>query len=97
MIHLEQHQLIPQARFALTQGIDPTPDRRYPLTDVKVEPLDKGRVDRPAPSRQDLLDSQLGAEHHTVCDPDEAPTPVRLDDLDFLPFVKAKGEVFTSP
>ena len=39
MIHLEQHQLIPQARFALTQGIDPTPDRRYPLTDVKGEPV----------------------------------------------------------
>jgi hypothetical protein len=81
MIHLEQHQLIPQARFALTQGIDPTPDRCYPLTDVKVEPLDKGRVDRPATSRQDLLDSQLGTEHHPVFDPDEAPTPVRLDDL----------------
>jgi hypothetical protein len=76
MIHLEQYQLIPQARFALTQGIAPTPDRRYPLPDVKVEPLDKGRVNRPATSRQDLLDSQLGAEHHTVFDPYDAPTPV---------------------
>jgi len=41
VIRLEQGQLIPQARFSPTQGIDPTPDRRHALTDVEVEPLDK--------------------------------------------------------
>src|SRR5215475_13050603 len=43
--------------------------------------LDAGRVARPATARQDRLARQLGAEPHTVCDPDEAPTPVRRDDL----------------
>jgi hypothetical protein len=45
---LEQGHLIPQARFALTQGIDPAPDRRYALADVKVKPFDKGGIDGPA-------------------------------------------------
>jgi len=39
MIDVKQRQLIPQARFALTKGIDPTPDRRDPLTEVEVEPV----------------------------------------------------------
>src|SRR5215470_16960557 len=38
--------------------------------------LHKGRIDLPTPGSQDLLNGQLGAEHHPVCDPDEAPTPV---------------------
>ena len=38
---LAQGQLIPQARFALAQGVHPTPDRRHPLTDVEVEALAK--------------------------------------------------------
>ena len=81
VIHLEQHQLIPQACFALAEGVHPAPDRRHPLTDVEVEALDKRRVDGPATGRQDLLDGQFGTEHHTVFDPDDAPTPVGLDDL----------------
>src|SRR5205807_2582955 len=44
VIDLEQRQLIPQARFALTQRIDPAPDRRYALPDVQVEPLHKGGI-----------------------------------------------------
>src|SRR5215471_8282510 len=60
VIDLEQRQLIQQAVFALAQDVDPTPDRRHPLTDVEVEPLDKRRVDGPAIGRQDLLDGQLG-------------------------------------
>jgi hypothetical protein len=32
-----------------------------------------------------------------VRDVDATPTPVRLHHLDFLPFVKANEEVFTSP
>jgi hypothetical protein len=51
VIDLEQRQLIPQARFALTEGIDPASDRCDPLADVEVEPLDKRRIDAPAPSR----------------------------------------------
>src|SRR5262249_35442071 len=31
VIDLEQDQLIPQARFALAQGVDPAPDRRHAL------------------------------------------------------------------
>ena len=49
MIDLEQRQLIPQARFALAQCIDPPPDRRYALAEVEVEALDKRRVNGPAP------------------------------------------------
>ena len=36
VIHLEQYQLIPQTRFALTQCGDPASDRRYPLAEVEV-------------------------------------------------------------
>ena len=39
VVRLEQGQLIPQARFALTQGIDPASDRRDALADVEVEPV----------------------------------------------------------
>jgi hypothetical protein len=49
VIDLEQRQLIPQARFALAQCIDPPPDRRYALAEVEVEALDKRRVNGPAP------------------------------------------------
>jgi hypothetical protein len=51
VIHLEQGQLIPQARFALAERIDPASDGRHPLTDVEVEPLHKGGIDRPTPRR----------------------------------------------
>jgi hypothetical protein len=37
VIDLEQGKLIPQARFALTQCVDPASDRRDPLADVEVE------------------------------------------------------------
>jgi hypothetical protein len=39
VIHVEQHQLIPQACFALTQGLDPAPDRRHALPDIEVQPV----------------------------------------------------------
>ena len=44
VIDLEQRQLIPQTRFALTERIDPAPDRRHALADIEVEPL--GRIPR---------------------------------------------------
>jgi hypothetical protein len=94
VIHLEQGQLIPQACFALAERVHSASDCRHPLTDIEVEPLDKGRIHGPATGRQTLLDRQLGPEHHTVRDPHETPAPVRLDDLDFLPFVKAQRERF---
>jgi hypothetical protein len=37
VIDLAQRQLIPHARFALAQRIDPPPDRRYALAEVEVE------------------------------------------------------------
>ena len=39
VIHLEEGQLLSQARFALTQRIDPAPARRHALADVEVEPV----------------------------------------------------------
>ena len=51
VIDLEQRQLIPQARFALAQGIHPTPDRRYALANIEVEAFDEGGVDCLATSR----------------------------------------------
>ena len=59
VVRLEQGQLIPPARFALTQGIDPASDRRYALADVEVEPLHKCGIDGPTTWCQDLLDGQL--------------------------------------
>ena len=76
MIHLEQRQLIPQARFALTQRIDPAADRRHALADVEVEPFHKGRIDAPATARQNLFDGPLGAKHHAVCDADQTSAPI---------------------
>src|SRR5262252_5329408 len=81
MRDLEQGQLIPHACFALAHRVHPAPDRRHPLTDIEVKPLDKRRVDGPATGCQDLLDGQLGAEDYAVCDAREAPTPVRLHHL----------------
>ena len=34
VIHLEQDQLLPQARFALAERVAPTPNRRHALPDV---------------------------------------------------------------
>ena len=45
VIDLEQHQLLPPARFALTQRVDPAPDRRDPLADVEVEALHTGGIE----------------------------------------------------
>jgi hypothetical protein len=81
VIHLAQHQLIPHACFALTQRMDPTPDRRHALPDIEVQPCDKRGIDGPATWRQDLCDGSSGAEHHAVCDADEAPAPGRFHPL----------------
>ena len=81
VVRLEQRELIPQAIFALTQRIDPASHRRHALADIKVEPFDKSGIDRPAACRQDLLDGQLRAEHHTVFDLDDAPASHRLHNL----------------
>ena len=78
VIDVKQRQLLSQARFALAERIDPAPERRHPLTDIEVEALHKGRLDRPATGSQDLLHGQLGAEHHIVFDPYEAPTTPEL-------------------
>ena len=51
VIDLKQGQLIPQARFALTQRIDPASDGRHSLADVEIEALDKGGIDGPAAGR----------------------------------------------
>ena len=48
VIDLEQRQLIPQARFTLIQGVDPAPDRRYPLAEVEVEAFYKGGINGPS-------------------------------------------------
>jgi hypothetical protein len=76
VIHLEQYQLIPQTRFALTQGIDPASDRRDPLAEVEVESLHKGGMHAPATGRHDLLDGQPGAEDHAVLDANDMSAPL---------------------
>ena len=76
VIDLAQDQLIPPTRFALAQRVDPAPDRRHALTDVEVEPFDKRRIDRPATSRQHLLNGQPGTEDHAVLDPHDTSTSV---------------------
>src|SRR5712664_4779290 len=81
VVRLEQGPLIPQARFTLTQGIDPASDRRYPLADVEVESLHKGGMHAPATGRQDLLDGQPGAEDHAVLDANDPSAPIRLHAL----------------
>jgi len=78
---LQQGQLIPQARFPLTQRIDPASDGRHPLGDVESEALDQRGLDGPAAGRSDLFDGQLRTEDHAVLDADEASAPVRLDYL----------------
>lgn len=81
MVRLEQRQLIEQAVFALAQCVHSTPHRRNALTDIEVESFHKGGVDPPATCRQDLLDRQLGTEHHAVLHPDHTTMPVLLDNL----------------
>src|SRR5436853_1022526 len=44
---LEQGQLSPQARFALTKRVHPAPDRRHALANVEVKPFDKRRNESP--------------------------------------------------
>jgi hypothetical protein len=36
VVDLKQRHLIPHARFALAQRVDPAPDRCDPLMDIKV-------------------------------------------------------------
>ena len=78
---VEYRQLMLHAVVALAQGVDPTPDRCHTLAHVKIAPLHKGRIDRPATRRQDVLDRLSRAQHHPVLHPDHTPTPVLLDDL----------------
>ena len=44
VVRLEQHQLIPQARFPLAERVHPSSDRRDTLPEVEVEALHKGRL-----------------------------------------------------
>jgi hypothetical protein len=67
------------------------------LADLEVEAFHKLGVDLTAPRAQYLLDGLDRAEHDAVAHAYEAPAAHGLDHLDFLPFVKATGEVFTSP
>jgi len=41
VVDVEQHQLLPYAVLALAQRVDPASDRRHPLAEVQIEPLDK--------------------------------------------------------
>src|SRR5262245_23869363 len=67
----------PHARLrALAERVAPTSYRRYALPNVQVEPLDKGRIDRPPAGSQGLLDRLTRLEHHPMLDIDWAPAPV---------------------
>jgi len=47
VVRLEHHQPIPQALFALANGVDPAPGRRHALAQIEVEAFYKYRVDGP--------------------------------------------------
>jgi hypothetical protein len=53
VVHLAQHQLLAQPIFALTPRGTAPPDRRDPLTQAQIEPLDKRCIDLPATGGQD--------------------------------------------
>src|ERR671936_689736 len=76
-----KYQLLSHACFALTQGVDPASDHRYPLADVEVESLHKGGLHTPATGRHDLRDGQPGAEDHAVLDANKTSAPIRFHDL----------------
>ncbi len=76
MIALKQHKLMLQASLTFAQRIHPTPDRRHPLADIEMQPLDKSGIDLPSLCRSDLLHGIHGAKDHPVGDVDEAPPPV---------------------
>src|SRR5215510_10919605 len=90
-------QLLPQPVFVLAQCADPSPYCRDMLTDGEIDAFHKRRIDLPATGSEHIMDGGQCAEDHTVAQPHEAPAPHGLDHLDFLPFVKARGEIFTSP
>jgi hypothetical protein len=49
MIALKQHVLMLQASLIFAQRIHPTPDRRHPLADIEIQPLNKSGIDLPPP------------------------------------------------
>src|SRR5262247_2559571 len=81
VIRLEQSQLVTQSRFVFAQRVDPPPNGGDMLAEVQVQALHKCGIDLPALRGQSLLNGLTRAKHDTVCDPDQASTPIRLDDL----------------
>src|SRR4029434_519769 len=69
------------AILVLAQCSDPAANRRYALANSEIPSLHKGRVDRPATPQSDLFDRTQGTKHHPVLHPDQALTPVLLDDV----------------
>src|SRR5215831_16056970 len=70
-----------QAVLALTQRADPAPHGGHLLADREIDALHEGGIDLPTTSREHLLDSLKGSEHHTVWDADQAPAPHGLHHL----------------
>jgi hypothetical protein len=78
---LEKSQLVTQSSFVFAQRVDPPPNSGDMLAEVQVQALHKCGIDLPASLGQSLLDCLTRAKHDTVCDPDQASTPIGLDDL----------------
>src|SRR5215467_5620916 len=78
VIHLVHRPLLPYAVLALTERVDPTSHRRYPLANIEVQPFDKRCIDLATTRCQHLLHPLHGAEHHPIRDAHDAPAPVRL-------------------
>ena len=81
MIRLEKSQLVTQTRFVFAQRVDSPPNGGDMVAEVQVQALHKCGIDLPALRGQSLLDDLMRAKHDTVCDPNQASTPIRLDDL----------------
>jgi hypothetical protein len=84
MVGLEYYQLIPQACFALAECVHPAPDRCDALADVEVEPLHKGRLDRPAISCQDLCNGRSCTSRLRQIPPDFVVKSQLTDIIDII-------------
>ena len=68
VVHMIQHQLLPQARFTLAQRAGTSSNGRDMLTQAAVDALYQRGVDLPAQRYQNLIDRLERAEHHPATD-----------------------------
>ena len=70
VVTVAHRQLLPPAVLALAPRVAPASDRRSPLAEVQMAPLDKRGLALPAPGREDLCKRRSRAACHPVLPPD---------------------------